>query len=215
MVDARSTTDGPGDDPVDLDTPDTERLADVDASSERVATPRAAGMGPARITSIVVGVLVAGLVVLFALGRSDETTEASLLGERTPPLAGPVLGGGTYDIDDRQGSWVLVNFFATWCPPCVAEHPELVALEAWGASRGDLELVSVRFDPIEPPERIQEFFDQRGGNWPVVDSTAASVDFRVSRLPESFLVAPSGVVVLRVEGQVEAAAIQRFVEDNT
>ncbi|MEM9564376.1 MAG: TlpA disulfide reductase family protein [Actinomycetota bacterium] len=175
------------------------------------ATPPPSGMGPARVTSIVVGVVVAGLIVLFAFGRDEQGPEASdLLGARAAPVQGELLdASGTFDIDDHRGSWVLVNFFATWCPPCVAEHPELVELERWGAER-DLQLVSVVFN--DPPDAVARFFDERGGGWPVIDNPTVAVDWRVAQIPESFLVSPSGQVVLHVEGQLAASEIQRVME---
>lgn len=172
------------------------------------------GMGPARITALAVGLVTAALVALFAFGGGGSSDDGvgSLLGTRTPPVEGPLLlGEGSYDIDDHRGSWVLVNFFATWCPPCVAEHPELVELERWGAERGDLTLVSVVFN--DSAELVAEFFAQRGGSWPVIDDPTASVGFKVSQVPESFLVAPSGQVVFHVKGQVTAADVQDLIEE--
>jgi len=170
------------------------------------------GIGPARLTSIAVGIAVAALVVLFAIGRDAPVDEVSqLLGERTPPVAGATLDGGTYDIDDDRGSWVLVNFFATWCPPCVAEHPELVELERWGAERGDVELVSVVFN--DPADRVAEFFAERGGSWPVIDNPDVPVAFHVAQVPETFLVSPAGQVLLHVESQISADEVKKLIED--
>ena len=170
------------------------------------------GLGPARLTSIIVGLVVAALVVLFAVGRDDPANGVSaLLGSRTPAVEGEALNGGSFDIDDHRGSWVLVNFFATWCPPCVAEHPELVELEAWGVERGDLQLVSVVFN--DPPEAVAEFFAERGGSWPVIDNPTVAVDYRVAQVPESFLVSPAGQVILHVEGQLAASEIKQLIEE--
>lgn len=172
------------------------------------------GLGPARLAALVVGAVVAALVVLLALGPSDDAEGASaLLGQRSPAIEGPVLiGDGTFDLDDHRGSWVLVNFFATWCPPCVAEHPELVALEAWGKQDGNLELVSVVFN--DSAEQVASFFAERGGSWPVIDNPAVPVNFQVAQVPESFLIAPNGQVVIHVEGELSAAEIQRLIQEN-
>jgi len=178
------------------------------ASSETAGS----GLGPARLTAIVVGVVVAAMIALFAVGRDDATTEGSaLLGTRAAPVNGELLSGGdTFDIDDHRGSWVLVNFFATWCPPCVAEHPDLVELEAWGAERGDLQLVSVVFN--DPPEAVARFFAERGGTWPVIDNPTVAIDYRVAQVPETFLVSPAGQVVVHIEGQLVAADIKQAIE---
>jgi cytochrome c biogenesis protein CcmG/thiol:disulfide interchange protein DsbE len=169
-------------------------------------------LGPARLASIAVGVVLLALVILFALGSgTDEAADAStLLGDRAPVVAGETLDGGTFNIDDHRGSWVLVNFFATWCPGCIIEHDDLVELETWGAERGDLQLVAVVFN--DPPDRVQAFFDERGGTWPVLNEPSVPLDYRVSLIPESFLVSPDGRIVLHIEGEVQADDIKRVIE---
>ena len=101
-----------------------------------------------------VGVLVFGLIMLFAFGRTSAVDEpSSLLSRRVPAVAGPLVPtdadypSDQYSIDNHRGQWVLVNFFATWCPPCIAEHPELVAID----ETSDVELVSVVFDDSLQP----------------------------------------------------------------
>jgi cytochrome c biogenesis protein CcmG/thiol:disulfide interchange protein DsbE len=204
--------------PIPAGAPSSRPTAGDDTTGEPPVRPTSAGtggLGPARVASIVVGVVVAALVVLFAVGRDAPTDGVTtLLGARTPPVEGALLdGSGTYDIDDHRGSWVLVNFFATWCPPCVAEHPELVELQRWGAERGGLELVSVVFN--DPPELVEVFFEQRGGDWPVIDNPAVPVEFQVTQIPESFLISPSGQVVLHVEGQLRASEIRQLIEERS
>ncbi len=196
--------------------PDLAPTAETGAAPDGPAVSTASGgMGPARKASIIVGVVVAALIVLFAMGRDDAIDQGSaLLGARAAPVTGELLGGGgSFDIDDHRGSWVLVNFFATWCPPCVAEHPDLVELEAWGAARGDLQLVSVVFN--DPPDAVARFFEERGGTWPVIDNPAVAIDYQVAQVPETFLVSPSGQVVLHIEGQLVADDIKRAIEGSS
>lgn len=168
--------------------------------------------GPARVVSTAVGAILVGLIVLLALaGDETEDGPTSLLGKRAPAVAGMTLDGEQYNIDDHRGSWVIVNFFATWCPGCVNEHPDLVELEQWGRQRGDLEIVSVVFN--DPVEQVQEFFDQRGGEWPVLNNSDISVDYKVAQIPETFLVSPSGQVVVHVAGEVRASEVIRRIEE--
>ena len=83
------------------------------------------------LAAIPVWVLLAvlALVVVFALspagGQKDITSP--IVGTVAPPIKGANLHGGQVDLDSFKGEWVLVNFFATWCPPCVQEHPELLS----------------------------------------------------------------------------------------
>jgi cytochrome c biogenesis protein CcmG/thiol:disulfide interchange protein DsbE len=158
-----------------------------------------------------VGLVLVGLITLFAVGSgSDDTDTNDLLGGRVPEVAGATLDGGSYDIDDSRGSWVLVNFFATWCPPCIAEHPELVAFDAWGRETGRAEVVAVVFN--DPVENVAAFFAENGGGWPVLDQPSLSLEFQVMQVPESFLVSPSGQVVQHVQGEVTADALIDLIE---
>ena len=58
----------------------------------------------------------------------EEAPEADASEPATPRLALPTLDGATYDLADHRGKWVVVNFWATWCAPCIKEMPELSAL---------------------------------------------------------------------------------------
>lgn len=164
----------------------------------------------ARLTAAIVGACLLGMIALFTFSGADLGPERSrLLGLRVPELSGETLDGEIYDIDNSRGNWVLVNFFATWCVGCVREHPELVELEDWGANNG-LDIVSVVFD--DDSDRVEQFFQQRGGTWPVLQDPSSAVKFQIALIPESFLVSPSGVVVQHAIGGLEADEIIAVIE---
>jgi cytochrome c biogenesis protein CcmG/thiol:disulfide interchange protein DsbE len=89
-----------------------------------------------------------------------------------------------------------------------AEFPELVSFSRRHAGTGDAEVVSVVFG--DEPDRVRSFFEENGGEWPVVvdGSSRVALDYSVAQVPESFLVDPNGFVVARLVGGVSADGLE-------
>lgn len=164
---------------------------------------------------MLVGLLLVGLVVAFARssGGSDDTAATPLLGRPAPAVQSATLDGAPFDLATRRGSWVVLNFFATWCPPCVQEHPELVRFAESQEQAGGAELVTVINN--DDPGTVQAFFAANGGGWPVLTDPDGSVyvSFGVAKVPETWIVDPNGVVRARFISQVTAEGLQRTLEE--
>ncbi len=163
-----------------------------------------------------VGVLSLGLIVVLATADGGGgSVDTELVGEAAPLVAGETLTGETYDLDERRGKWVLVNFFQTTCIPCVREHPELVEFSERHERLGDAEVVSVVFD--DTTAAVEEFFADFGGDWPVVvgDTGTIALGYGVVAVPESYLVAPSGVVAWKGVGGVTADGLDSVIASLT
>lgn len=153
--------------------------------------------------SLVVAVIVAGFVGVLATREpsTDREVESALLGKAAPTLAGQTLDGETFNIDHQQGRWVVVNFFATWCRECVVEHPQLDAFQQEHEEADDALVVSVVYD--DDPDDALDFFEERGGDWPVVlDDSGIAASYGVTAVPETYLVDPDGYVVRKFIGGV-------------
>jgi cytochrome c biogenesis protein CcmG/thiol:disulfide interchange protein DsbE len=167
------------------------------------------GPRTALVVAAVAAVLVAILVAVLATRApsTERVSHSPLIGRLAPAIAGTTLDGETFDLASQRGRWVVVNFFATWCIPCIEEHPELLAFDEAHAVTGDASVVSILFD--DEPEDARAEFAKRGGDWPVVidEEGAVGVAYGVARVPESFLVAPDGTVVQRLVGGVTRAQL--------
>jgi thiol-disulfide isomerase/thioredoxin len=122
--------------------------------------------------------------------------------EPAPKLVIHDLAGKVTSIDDLKGKVVLVNFWATWCPPCRAEVPELIALQK---KLGDkLQIIGISED--DSIDDVHKYIEKMGINYPVVMSTSEIVQAYggVAALPTTFVVDPEGKVVQRHLGLLDA-----------
>ena len=176
---------------------------------ESVPPPRSRAVLVAAVS--VGAVLVLLVVMLLTAKRTDERPSASpVLGKQAPAVAGEPLLGDAFDIGTND-RWLVVNFFATWCVPCREEHPQLRIIDEELGADGTAQVVSVAYD--DQPEKVKQFFEEEGGDWPVLDSDQGrtALDWGVVKVPESFLVSPTGIVVERIQGGVVAADVEEAI----
>lgn len=129
-----------------------------------------------------------------------------------PRLRLPTVDGGQYDLAAHRGHWVVVNYWATWCAPCLKEMPELSALHAL---RDHIEVVGVAFEDTTA-QALRAFLAKRPVAYPVVlaDVYAPPPDFEVPRgLPMTWLIAPDGRMVRRFTGPVTARELEQAIAD--
>lgn len=163
------------------------------------------------IAGLIIVALVVPLVIFLAVA-SDSERPGIPIGEFAPNIEGETLSGEVVTLTDlqAQNQWIVVNFFASWCPPCVVEHQEFTTLSA--ESIYPLQIVSVLFQETEAKGR--EFFMLHGGNWPafVKDTTSIALSYRILSVPETYLLAPNGRVAGHWRGQVTAQNITDRIE---
>ena len=118
--------------------------------------------------------------------------------------------GKTQTLEQYKGKWVLVNFWATWCPPCLAEIPDLVALH--DDKKNNLVVIGVAMD-YRDPKQVLQFADQMMISYPMVlgnHKLAAQVG-SVSGLPTTYLYNPQGKQVAYNVGAITRDAIERYI----
>ncbi|MDJ0739158.1 MAG: TlpA disulfide reductase family protein [Gammaproteobacteria bacterium] len=124
----------------------------------------------------------------------------------------PDLDGRAHSLSDYRGKWVLVNYWATWCPPCLEELPELEVFHS-GAD-GNAVVLGVNVEEISDAE-LRRFVDEQFLSFPILRAdprpTSAQLVGPLDGLPTSYLVNPGGEIVARQLGGVTAEAIRDFI----
>ncbi len=178
---------------------------------------------PARFYALVAAAL--GLILLgsaawslLADSRTSSTAEATdfsaipaTVNTSAPQLSLLDLGGQPHALADYRGSVVLVNLWATWCPPCQAEMPNLEAFYRRHAADG---FVVIAINDGDPAAQVRSFVAQHGITFPVwLDPTYQATDhaFKSGNLPTSFVIDRAGQIRLMWVGAISEANLERYV----
>ncbi|MEJ7765888.1 MAG: redoxin family protein [Acidimicrobiales bacterium] len=159
---------------------------------------------------IAAGVLGAFFLLLVSAKQPDS--RSTVVGRPAPSadrgfetLEGP----GQVRLADFRDSYVVLNFFASWCVPCEKEHPELVRFQQRHAAAGDATVIQVLYNDKPGPAR--QFFRERGqGGWPVLidEEGQFALDYGVTGPPETFLIDPQGNVLYAAKGAIDQARLE-------
>ncbi|HHB91227.1 MAG TPA: redoxin domain-containing protein [Anaerolineae bacterium] len=139
-----------------------------------------------------------GLAIATLAGVKNRGTQPAE-GHNAPNFAFRYPDGSTYTLADFQGQAVIVNFWATWCPPCRREMPGLVkAYEAYKEEG----LMILEVDVADPPEAVAQFVQEYNMTMPVILDQREEVTrlYRTNSFPTSFFIDREGVIQLRWVG---------------
>lgn len=125
------------------------------------------------------------------------------------------LEGETVQLSDYQGKWVVVNYWATWCPPCLVEMPELSFFHEAHKNK-DAIVLGVNYEQVSV-EKVQAFLEEQMIKFPVVRPVGVidnkATPFGPLRgLPTTYMVSPSGEVIAARTGGVNQQMLEDFLE---
>lgn len=117
---------------------------------------------------------------------------------------------------ELNGKMVLINFWATWCPPCVKEMPMFVELQK--KYKDDFVIIGVLFEEDKDKEELATFMKKHNINFPI---TVDSQNFElaknfgdVKKIPESFLYSKEGFFLEKFTGEVDESKLQNYIEES-
>ena len=168
-----------------------------------------------------VGLIAIGIMFMLILNNREKTTSASSsdlsavpaeMDFPAPELDLVTLNGTPVSLTDYRGSVVLVNLWATWCPPCRQEMP---TLQAFYDRYKDDGFVLIAIDQEETHEIVQPFVEEFGLTFPVwLDKDyLAQREFKTMSLPSSYVIDRNGRVKLMWIGSISKANLEKYVPD--
>ena len=167
------------------------------------------------------GLVLLGLAAFVTWPKAEASPDASLSDSAsTVPVAvnyaAPILtlsdlAGMEHSLVDYHGQVVLVNLWATWCPPCKAEMP---TLEAYYKAHQEDGFVTIAINDGDPNEAVASFVQEYSLTFPVLlDPKYLATDhaFKTRNLPSSFVIDREGNVRLRWVGEIDRASLEKYV----
>jgi thiol-disulfide isomerase/thioredoxin len=149
--------------------------------------------------------LISVLFLALAAGTAAAATAAK------PSLSVKTLDGATFDLSKQSGKWVIVNFWATWCSPCLKELPDISAFVA--AHKDKVAAIGLDFEDADKQD-VEEFLKKHPLSYPVaqVDIDNPPKDFDVPKgLPNTYVIAPDGHVAKAFLGPITTKDLEAAV----
>lgn len=146
-------------------------------------------------------------------GSGNSNQSLLNVGDPAPALSVTTLDGKTLNFAELKGKTVLVEFWATWCPPCLDEMPHFITIYEKYATRKDFVMIGITRD--FESETVVDFLKNNPKiAWPQVFGDKGGVPkaceaFGVTGIPEVFIIGPDGKIV---DGRLRGAGITRRVE---
>jgi thiol-disulfide isomerase/thioredoxin len=127
-----------------------------------------------------------------------------------PTLHVTTLDGKTFDLAAQRGKWVIVNYWATWCVPCIKEMPDI---SRFVAAHKNVVAIGLAYEDSEPAD-IKAFLAKHPVVYPIAQVTLDQPpkDFDEPRgLPTTYLIGPDGKVAKHIVGPVTEASLEGLI----
>jgi peroxiredoxin len=145
-----------------------------------------------------------------ASSQVASKTESLQIGSKAPDFELKTLTGETIKLSSLKGKKVMLNFWATWCPPCKAEMP---AMEQFSKQIGkDVVILAVN---IDPQLDVKGFVDKNGITFPILLDTDDKVNemYQIISIPTTYFIDSNGIIQNKFTGAMQHAVMKQFTEN--
>lgn len=149
-------------------------------------------------------VWLAGSAVLAPAAEPSQAVDA------VPQLGVDTLDGSSFDLAAQRGKWVVVNYWATWCSPCLKEMPDL---DAFARARDDVTVIGLAYEDISV-EDMRAFLVEHPVSYPIaiIDVYEPPAAFPAPRgLPMTWLIGPEGQVAKHFLGPITVRDLEQAI----
>ncbi len=140
-------------------------------------------------------------------GGGEQLAPAPEVGRLAPDFTLTDLDGNSVSLSDFRGRAVFINFWATWCPGCRVEMPEI---EAVHQEYKDKDVVVIGVDIREDEDTVRRFIESKGYSWTFVMDTTGEVtmNYRIIAIPTSFFLDEEGVITAIKTGAITKKSME-------
>lgn len=152
---------------------------------------------------------------LMALVFSMSVASTALAAPPENPIKLTDLEGNESLLTDYKGKWVILNLWATWCPPCLVEIPDLVMFHEANKDKNAI-VIGVNYEDNDPA-KVKAFAESQMINYPIVrfegktDGVSSPLG-KLQGLPTTYMIAPDGTVVAARTGMVDQKMLEDFMQ---
>lgn len=162
--------------------------------------------------SIVAGIVALTVVLMLSFRFDPRDIRTGTVGKPAAQFTAEKLdGSGTLSLADHAGKVVVLNFFASWCPPCKAENPALIRV--WERYRtSDVVFIGIVFN--EPTDKALAYVKANGVTWPTVqdDDGRIAFSYGVHGPPETYFIGTDGIIAGRHTGEITEQALVNGID---
>jgi DsbE subfamily thiol:disulfide oxidoreductase len=131
------------------------------------------------------------------------------IGEKAPDFTLSTLKGDRVHLRERKGQKVIINFWATWCPPCKEEIPVLQTF--YDQNKGSVELLAVN---IDPESNVSHFAQKYGISYPILLDKDGKVNekYKVAAIPTTYVIDENGMIIYKHIGNLQLQQIAKWLK---